>query len=171
MRDRIARAPGGFDEYSPSCKKPTPKFGLPHVVKFCKRCVLSNQRPCTAVEFQHTADVKKDTVPFNDSGICDACTIQERKEKGIDWRDREREFIELCDRHRTNNRSYDCLVPGSGGKDSFYASHVLKYKYGMNPLTVTWAPHLYTDWGWKNFQAWINAGFDKLSYDSKFAGT
>ena len=30
----------------------------------------------------------------------------------------------------------------------------------MNPLTVTWAPHLYTDWGWRNFQAWINAGFD-----------
>jgi N-acetyl sugar amidotransferase len=30
----------------------------------------------------------------------------------------------------------------------------------MNPLTVTWAPHIYTDWGWKNFQAWINAGFD-----------
>jgi N-acetyl sugar amidotransferase len=52
------------------------------------------------------------------------------------------------------------LVPGSGGKDSFYQSHVLKYKYGMNPLTVTWAPHIYTDWGWKNFQAWLEAGFD-----------
>ena len=30
----------------------------------------------------------------------------------------------------------------------------------MNPLTTTWAPHLYTDWGWKNFQAWIKSGFD-----------
>jgi N-acetyl sugar amidotransferase len=30
----------------------------------------------------------------------------------------------------------------------------------MHPLTVTWAPHLYTDWGWKNHQAWIHAGFD-----------
>jgi N-acetyl sugar amidotransferase len=30
----------------------------------------------------------------------------------------------------------------------------------MNPLTVTWAPHIHTDWGWKNFQAWIHAGFD-----------
>ena len=30
----------------------------------------------------------------------------------------------------------------------------------MHPLTVTWAPHIYTDWGWKNFQAWIHAGFD-----------
>jgi N-acetyl sugar amidotransferase len=51
-------------------------------------------------------------------------------------------------------------VPGSGGKDSFYAAHVLKNRFGMNPLTVTWAPHQYTDWGWQNFQAWINSGFD-----------
>ncbi|MFM8001178.1 MAG: N-acetyl sugar amidotransferase, partial [Actinomycetota bacterium] len=56
--------------------------------------------------------------------------------------------------------SYDCLVPGSGGKDSFVAAHMLKYKYGMHPLTVTWAPHVYTEWGWRNFQRWIHAGFD-----------
>ena len=30
----------------------------------------------------------------------------------------------------------------------------------MHPLTVTWAPHVYTDWGWKNFQSWIHAGHD-----------
>jgi N-acetyl sugar amidotransferase len=30
----------------------------------------------------------------------------------------------------------------------------------MNPLTVTWAPHLYTPWGWDNFQSWIHTGFD-----------
>ena len=29
----------------------------------------------------------------------------------------------------------------------------------MNPLAVTWSPHLYTDWGWKNFNSWIEAGF------------
>ncbi|HRE31718.1 MAG TPA: N-acetyl sugar amidotransferase, partial [Candidatus Berkiella sp.] len=28
------------------------------------------------------------------------------------------------------------------------------------PLTVTWAPHIYTPWGWQNFQSWIKAGFD-----------
>ena len=72
----------------------------------------------------------------------------------------QQELIELCNRYRRTDGKYDCLVPGSGGKDSFYASHMLKYKYGMHPLTVTWAPHIYTDWGWKNFQAWIHAGFD-----------
>jgi hypothetical protein len=41
---------------------------------------------------------------------------------------------------------------------------MLKYKYGMHPLTVTWAPHLYTSWGWKNFESWIHAGFDNILY-------
>ena len=30
----------------------------------------------------------------------------------------------------------------------------------MHPLTVTWAPHIYTEWGWRNFQSWIHAGHD-----------
>ena len=55
-------------------------------------------------------------------------------------------------------------MPGSGGKDSFFAAHKLKYEYGMNPLTVTWAPHIYTDWGWKNFQSWIHSGFDNYLF-------
>ena len=50
------------------------------------------------------------------------------------------------------------MVPGSGGKDSVYASYVLKYKYKMNPLTVTWSPNLYTEIGWKNFQSWLHKG-------------
>ena len=37
----------------------------------------------------------------------------------------------------------DCIVGGSGGKDSVFQSHILKYKYKMNPLTVTCA-HTYT---------------------------
>ena len=136
------------------------KYGLPSDVKFCNKCVISNQRPNSAVEFQHTKASKKKTINFDDVGVCDACRVAERKTATVDWAERETELKELCDKHRKSDGSYDCLVPGSGGKDSFYQSHVLKYKYGMNPLTVTWAPHIYTDWGWKNFQAWLGSGFD-----------
>ncbi|MBM3703296.1 MAG: N-acetyl sugar amidotransferase, partial [Actinobacteria bacterium] len=60
---------------------------------------------------------------------------------------------------------YDCLVPGSGGKDSAYQAHILKYKYGMNPLTVTWPPILYTDYGYENWKNWIDiGGFDNISF-------
>ena len=136
------------------------KYGLPKEVGFCKKCVISNQRPNSAVEFQHTSESKKKTINFDENGVCDACRVAEAKNSKVNWSDREKELIELCDQYRKDDGSYDCLVPGSGGKDSFYQSHILKYKYGMNPLTVTWAPHMYTEWGWKNFQAWVESGFD-----------
>jgi len=136
------------------------KYGLPKDVQFCKKCIISNQRPNSAVEFKHTKDTKKSTIGFDAGGICDACHQAEKKKGSIDWDAREKELIELCNKYRRDDGQYDCLVPGSGGKDSFYAAHILKYKYGMHPLTVTWAPHIYTEWGWKNFQAWIHAGFD-----------
>lgn len=136
------------------------KYGLPSEVRFCEKCVISNQRPNSAIEFKHTAASKKETIHFDDEGVCDACRYVERKKREIDWNAREAELKELCDRFRKDDGSYDCLVPGSGGKDSFYAAHKLKYAYGMHPLTVTWAPHIYTPWGWNNFQSWIHAGFD-----------
>jgi N-acetyl sugar amidotransferase len=136
------------------------KYGLPAEVKFCKKCVISNQRPNSAVEYNHTADSKKTTIFFDEDGVCDACRFGERKHQSIDWNQRDLELRELCDRYRKNDGSYDCLVPGSGGKDSFYAAHILKTVYGMHPLTVTWAPHLYTPWGWRNLQSWIHSGFD-----------
>jgi N-acetyl sugar amidotransferase len=138
------------------------KYGLPTDAAFCSHCVISNQRPNSAVEYTHTKNSKKTTINFDENGMCDACRQAERKYNQIDWDEREAQLRALCDKHRSKDGSYDCIVPGSGGKDSFYAAHMLRYKYGMNPLTVTWAPHIYTDWGWKNFQAWIHAGFDNF---------
>jgi N-acetyl sugar amidotransferase len=141
-------------------QNPEALYGLSSTVAFCKKCVISNQRPNSAVEYKHTKDTKKETIYFDEHGVCDACNFTERKLHSIDWVDREKQLRELCDKHRKNDGSYDCIVPGSGGKDSFYTSHILKTKYRMHPLTVTWAPHIYTEWGWKNFQAWIHAGHD-----------
>ena len=135
-------------------------YGLPKEITFCKKCVISNQRPNSAVEYQHTKNIKKKTINFDKNGICDACNYSEIKKNKIDWEKRNQELIDLCNKHRKNDGSYDCIVPGSGGKDSFYASQILKNKYGMHPLTVTWAPHIYTNWGLKNFNSWINAGHD-----------
>src|SRR6266480_4808023 len=138
------------------------RYGLPLQVRFCRHCVISNQRPNSAVEYEHTKDSRKNTINFDDEGVCDACRLSEQKHGSIDWTERALRLHELCDRHRSRDGSYDCIVPGSGGKDSFYAAHLLKYKYGMHPLTFTWAPHVYTEWGWRNFQSWIHAGFDNF---------
>jgi hypothetical protein len=140
---------------------PNTRYGLPQTVRVCRKCVISNQRPNSTPEFLHKSDSKKTVIALDEAGVCDACRVTEAKE-AIDWEARDAELRELCDRHRRNDGHYDCIAPGSGGKDSFYASHILKYEYGMHPLTVTRAPHIYTEWGWRNFQKWIHSGFDNM---------
>ena len=141
-------------------------YGLPRHVQFCKKCNMSNQQPMSSNEYLHSKNSKKTTMSFDDNGICHACNFNELKETGeIDWNERERELLDLCNKFRKNDGSYDCIVGGSGGKDSAMQSHLLKYTYGMNPLTVTWSPHLYTDIGWKNFQNWLHiGGFDNYLF-------
>ena len=140
-------------------------YGLPSEVKFCKKCVISNQRPSSTIEFKNEKGDKKKVINFNEEGICSACVYNEEKEKGINWNAREDKLEKLLSQFRSNDGSYDVIVPGSGGKDSAFTAHVLKYKYGMNPLTVTWAPHLYTDIGWKNMQEWMHTGgLDNILY-------
>jgi N-acetyl sugar amidotransferase len=134
-------------------------FGLPSEVRYCTRCVISNQRPNSTNEYGHTPESRKTTITLDAAHVCDACRFAERK-AAIDWSQRDAELRELCDRFRRTDGRYDCIVPGSGGKDSFFAAHVLRERYDMHPLTVTWAPHIYTEWGWRNFQRWIHAGFD-----------
>ena len=151
-----------FLEFTSANESPRTRYGLPTDVKYCKKCVISNQRPNSTIEYQHSSSSIKKTIRFDADGICDACKFASRKQNEIDWSERESKLKNLCDKYRKNDGSYDCLVPGSGGKDSFYASHILKTKYGMHPLTVTWAPHIYTEWGWRNFQSWINAGHDNF---------
>ncbi len=142
-------------------KKFKTKFGLPTEVKFCKKCVISNQRPITLVETKHTKDQKKKTTNFDSKNICDACNWVDFK-RNINWKKREVELLKLLDKHRSSNGGYDVIVPASGGKDSIYVAHILKNKYGMNPLTVTWSPHIYTETGRKNFYSMIDSGFDNI---------
>lgn len=118
-------------------------YKLPKEVKFCKECTISNQRP---------------RILFDDNGVCSACNFAKYKKEKFDWNQREKELNTLLDKHRSNNGNFDVIVPSSGGKDSAYIAHELKHKYGMNPLTVTWSPHLYTEVGWQNFQGMIHEG-------------
>jgi N-acetyl sugar amidotransferase len=162
---QIIKYPNSLDEvsYSPDQLDLKAFYGLSQKVRFCKKCIYSNQKPNSASEFKHNKDSKKETVAFDEEGVCNACRVVERK-LDIDWEQRAAELHELCDKYRKNDGSYDCLVPGSGGKDSIYAAHKLKHEFNMNPLTVTWAPHIYTDWGWENFRSWIHAGFDNYLF-------
>ena len=137
--------------------------GQPKEIFFCKKCVESNQRFVSSVQHKITPNEKKETAMFDNEGVCLSCRYYEKKQI-TDWNLKEKELIELLDRHRKKDGSYDVLVPGSGGKDSIYTSFLLKEKYNMNPLTCTWAPGMYTDVGWKNYKSWINSGFDNYLF-------
>ena len=130
-------------------------------INFCKRCVISTLRPTSTIEAKHTRYEKKPTTKFTD-GICDACRWATLKETDIDWKKREDELIQLCNRNRKGNGEYDVIVPASGGKDSMYVAHVLKQKYKMSPLTVTWAPNIWTEIGQRNHLNLIKSGFNNL---------
>ncbi len=144
--------------------EPAAYYGLPSEVRFCQRCVMSNQRPSSFPEFKHKRDRITPTLHIDEEGICDACRYADKKDE-IDGESRERQLLEVLDQYRRNDGYYDCIVPGSGGKDSAYAAHLLKYKYGMHPLTITWPPILYTDYGWQNFLNWIEiGGFDNVTF-------
>lgn len=123
------------------------QYNLPSEVKFCKKCTISNQRP---------------RIIFDEHGVCSACNYAEYKHNKVDWNEREAELIELCNKHRKNNGEYDVIVPCSGGKDGSFVAHMLKYKYGMNPLAVTWAPLKATALGRQNLDAFIASGFNHI---------
>lgn len=126
-------------------------YGLPNKVIFCKKTLISNQRPVSEVEFLHNKKTKKKTLFIDKNGISDSWKFSRLKKK-IDYELREKTLVKLLDKHRGKHGEFDCIVPSSGGKDSCYAAHLLKFKYGMNPLTVTWPPNLYTYYGYENFK-------------------
>lgn len=141
-------------------------YGLPTEIKYCKKCNVINQKPTSTNEYNH--DINTDQIPikFNKKDICFACeTVEKKWNKKINWDEREKELIDLLEKYKDFKGPYNCIVGGSGGKDSSFQSHILKYKYGMRPLTVTWSPHMYTNIGWKNFRNWIDiGGFDNYLF-------
>ena len=137
-------------------------YGLPKKVVFCKKTLISNQLPNSAIEFKHTIRSKKKTTFIDKNGISDPWKYSRIKKK-INFKDREKKLLKLLEKFRGKGE-FDCVVPGSGGKDSCYAAHILKKKYGMNPLTVTWPPILYTEYGYQNFKNWLkSSSFENIS--------
>ncbi len=122
------------------------RYRLPSDVRFCARCVISNQRP---------------RISFDAEGVCSACRFAEWKQQ-IDWKTREEELCAMLDRHRRSDGSYDVIVPASGGKDSSMIAHRLQTQYGMHPLIATFSPNIYTEIGRANMDRFLKTGFSNL---------
>lgn len=132
-------------------------------ISFCKKCVESNLRYIGSAQHRDQKNDSKQRTIFSKDGICSACLYYEEKKK-IDWKSREQELFELLNKYRSKDGNYDVLLPGSGGKDSRFLTDVIKNKFKMNPLTCTWAPHMYTEVGWRNMQSWVATGLDNVLF-------
>lgn len=117
-------------------------------LKYCTNCVMPSTRP---------------RITFDANGVCNACVWAREKRSIVDWAARWEQLQELCENHRArNSRTFDCIVPVSGGKDSSYVAYRMKYELGMNPLAVTVRPPLSFELGDQNLKRFIDVGFDHL---------
>lgn len=103
-------------------------------VTFCKSCTFPSS---SAVPLE-----------FNDEGICSGC-LTENEGTQINWKRRENLFKDLINEYKSPSNNYDCIIPVSGGKDSYWQIHLIK-KYGLNPLLVTYNANNYSATGMKN---------------------
>ncbi len=95
-------------------------------MKYCKRCVY----PLNAVNLS-----------VDEDGICSSCRSAEVFEIISEsyWEERKNKFSKIIKQYTDNNSSnYDCLIPVSGGKDSYYQTHVIAKEYGLKPLLMTY---------------------------------
>lgn len=113
-------------------------------MKYCKKCIMPTTRP---------EQVFKD-------GICDACHSGVEKHGVVNWDERSKEFEVVLNKYRTNDGSYDCIIPVSGGKDSCYQALTMRDKYNMTPLCVTHTPCELTEIGLQNLNFLRDEGFD-----------
>lgn len=103
-------------------------------VQYCTRCVY----PAIAAT----------PLTFDEHGVCSGCRVAEQRAH-IDWAERWELLKSLVDEYRTK-RSYDIVIPVSGGKDSYYQTHVAVHELGLKPLLVTYHGNNYLPEGEHN---------------------
>lgn len=91
-------------------------------INYCTKCVypLIAATPLTVDEF----------------GVCSGCRMAEQKNT-TDWAARWKMFEQLISSYRSTS-NYDIVIPVSGGKDSYFQTHVATKLLGLKPLLVTY---------------------------------
>lgn len=90
---------------------------------------------------------------IDEHGVCMGCRMSEVKREipQSEWRRRGELLKDILERVRCRDGSrHDCVIAVSGGKDSYFQTHVLKHEFGLNPLLVTYNGNNYTPVGWRN---------------------
>ena len=105
-------------------------------MRICKRCLYPENHPLN--------------ITFDDEGVCSGCRVHEEKDI-IDWKERSQKLECILDSYKNKSgNNYDCIIPVSGARDSYFIVHTIKKVYGLNPLLVTYNKHYNTALGARN---------------------
>lgn len=105
-------------------------------MRYCRRCIYPENHPLN--------------LTFDAEGVCSGCRVHEEKDR-LDWNERGLRLGGIFDGYRSRSRiGYDCIVPVSGARDSYFVVHTVKKLYGMNPLLVSYNRHYNTRRGIRN---------------------
>jgi N-acetyl sugar amidotransferase len=105
-------------------------------MKVCKRCLYTSLHPLG--------------LTFDEEGICSGCRVHEEKDR-LNWSERGEMLRGILEQYKNKTGSnYDCIIPVSGARDSYFIVHTVKNVYGMNPLLVTYNKQYNTDLGIRN---------------------
>jgi imidazoleglycerol phosphate synthase cyclase subunit len=111
-------------------------------VRWCTRCVYPST---SAVPLE-----------FDERGVCTGCLVAEAKAAipPEEWARRRELLRGILERYRNRDgTNYDCVIPVSGGKDSYFQAHVISREFGLRPLLVTYNGNNWTPAGWRNMVA------------------
>ena len=108
-------------------------------MNICQRCILPETFP---------------GIKFDDQGICNHCrratsTAAKSSEKKAEYRERLDQLIESV---RGTAASYDAIMAYSGGKDSSYAMKLLRERYDLRILALTFDNHFVSSFAWGNIK-------------------
>ena len=125
-------------------------FRRPAKMVYCRRCCY----PMIAIY-----------LTMEENNICSGCRVNIDQKNEIDWNERRERLQKILAEYRSvNGNNYDCIIPVSGGKDSYFQVHTIK-ELGMTPLLITYHGNNYTRTGMENL---INMrevfGFDHIFF-------
>lgn len=102
----------------------------------CLRCLYQTNHPLGLI--------------LDSEGVCSGCRVHEEKDS-LDWNARFKDLRKITDSYKlksTNN--YDCIVPVTGGQDTFFIVHTVVHELGLNPLLVNFNRNFNSAQGIKN---------------------
>ncbi len=105
-------------------------------MQYCSRCLYPSNHPLG--------------ITFDSDGVCSGCLIHEEKDE-LDWNKRLEKLKKIVTPYKSKKRSiHDCIIPVSGGKDSYFIVDFVKNVLGMHPLLVSYNIHYNTPTGIRN---------------------